>query len=153
MINILYTVLLFNALIIFFKLFQKYKVNTLQALIINYATAAICSFFYINNKIYLQQIISSEWIYHAVLIGLLFIITFYFFAYGIQKIGISTTTIANKMSLIIPVAVSLILYPDDALTIPKATAFILSIYGIYLCSTESGKIKFNTKYLWIILFN
>ena len=44
-------------------------------------------------------------------------ISFYLFSYGIQKIGISITTISSKMSVIIPVSTALILYPNEIFAI------------------------------------
>ena len=59
--NIIYTVLLFNLLIILFKLFDKYNVDNLQALTVNYATASIfCYYFLLDNK-NINQIINQPW--------------------------------------------------------------------------------------------
>jgi len=151
MINIVYTILLFNILIIVFKMFKKYKVDNLQGLIVNYLTAAICSYFFLEQDFLLDDILQSDWIYHAIIIGSLFIIVFNFYAFGIQKVGIAVTTVANKMSLIIPVCAALILYPNEEFTSLKGIAFILALVGIYLSSTKSGKLSFDKKYLWLII--
>ena len=152
MINIVYTILLFNILIIVFKMFKKYKVDNLQGLIVNYLTAAICSYFFLEQDFLLDDILQSDWIYHAIIIGSLFIIVFNFYAFGIQKVGITVTTVANKMSLIIPVCAALILYPEkESFTILKGIAFFLALVGIYLSTTKSGKLKFNKKYIWLII--
>ena len=150
--NIIYTILLFNILIVVFKMFQKYKVDNLQALIVNYFTAAICSYFLIGHSFTFNHILESDWLYHAIIIGTLFIIVFNFFSLGIQHVGISVTTVANKMSLIIPVCAAFILYPaKDSITLIKIVAFFLAFVGIYLSSTQDGKITFNKKYLWLII--
>ena len=152
MINIIYTILLFNILIIIFKMFEKYKVDNLQALIVNYLTAAGCSYFFLEQDLSLNRVLNSDWLYHALIIGTLFIIVFNFYALGTQKVGIAVTTVANKMSLIIPVCAALILYPEnntfDAL---KGIAFFLALAGIYLSSTKGGKLSFDKKYLWLII--
>ena len=152
MINIVYTILLFNILIIVFKMFKKYKVDNLQGLIVNYLTAAICSYFFLEQDFLLDDILQSDWIYHAIIIGSLFIIVFNFYAFGIQKVGIAVTTVANKMSLIIPVCAALILYPENnTFNELKGIAFFLALAGIYLSSTKAGKLSFNKKYLWLII--
>ncbi len=152
MINIIYTILLFNVLIIVFKMFEKYKVDNLQGLIVNYLTAAICSFFFLEQDFSLDYILQSDWLYHAIIIGTLFIVVFNFYAFGTQKVGISVTTVANKMSLIIPVCAALILYSEentfDGL---KIIAFFLALVGIYLSAIIGGKLTFNIKYLWLII--
>ena len=150
MINIIYTILLFNILIIIFKMFEKYNIDNLQALIINYLTAATCSYFFIKEDISVDVIINSEWMYHAIIIGALFIVVFNFYAYGIQKVGIVITTVANKMSLIIPVCAAIILY-SDSLTYLKGIASLLALSGIYLSSTKGGGLSFDKKYLWLII--
>ena len=71
---------------------------------------------------------------------------------GIQKVGISTTTIANKMSVIIPVGVALTLYPENNFDILKTVAFLLALFGIYLSVTKDNKLAVNKKYLGLILF-
>ena len=95
--------------------------------------------------------LSAPWAYYSIIIGFIFIVVFNFYAYGTQKVGISVTTVANKMSLIIPVCAALILYPDDKLTLLKTTGFILALIAIYLSATKGGKLNFNKKYLWLIV--
>ena len=151
MINIIYTILLFNILIIAFKMFERYKVDNLQGLIVNYLTAAGCSYFFLEQDFSLNHVLNSEWLYHAVIIGTLFIIVFNFYALGTQKVGIAVTTVSNKMSLIIPVCAALILYPNEEFTSLKGIAFFLALVGIYLSSTKKGKLSFNKKYLWLII--
>ena len=131
-------------------MFKKYKVDNLQGLIINYLTAATCSYFFIKEDVSVDVILNSEWMYHAMIIGALFIVVFNFYAYGIQKVGIAITTVANKMSLIIPVCAAIILY-GDSFTYLKGIAFFLALSGIYLSSTKGGGLSFDKKYLWLII--
>jgi hypothetical protein len=151
MIYIVYTVLLFNLLIIIFKFFEKFKVDNLQALIFNYFTAAVCGYLFSDKSISFSTIINAQWIYHAMILGFLFIVIFNFYAFGTQKVGIAVSTVANKMSLIIPVSVVLIMDPGDHLTVLKTIGFVLALIGIYLASTNNGQLSFNKKYLWLIL--
>ena len=150
MINIFYTIFLFNILIVLFKFFQKYNINTLQALIFNYLTAGLFSFLFFKKQINLEYVLSSGWINHAIIIGFLFIIVFNLFALSTHKIGISITTIANKMSVIIPVIAAIIIY-DHTLTYLKVVAFILALTGIYFSSTNERKLSFDKKHLWLII--
>jgi len=150
MLEIFYTIVLFNILIIIFKMFEKYNINILQALIFNYMTAGMCSYFFLESDFSLEYIFSSGWLFHAIVIGTLFIVVFVFYGFGTQKVGISITTVANKMSLIIPVFAAIILY-EDVFTYLKALAFFLALVGIYLSSTRAGKLGFDKKYLWLII--
>jgi drug/metabolite transporter (DMT)-like permease len=151
MIDIVLTIVAFNILIIFFKLFPKYEINNLQALIVNYFVAGSLSLYFSEQNFSLDYILSSSWIYHAIVIGVLFIVTFNLYATGTQKVGIAITTIANKLSLLIPVGVALILYPNEQISYLKIIGFILAIVGIYLSSTQQKKLAFDKKYIWLIV--
>ena len=151
MISILLTILAFNVLIVIFKFYDRFKVDNLQALIVNYIVAGGLSIYFSAEPFKILTVVQEPWIYHSIAIGILFIVVFNFYAFGTQKVGIAVTTIANKLSLIIPVAVALVLYPDDHLTILKAAGFVLAILGIYFSSTKSGKLAFDVKYLWLII--
>ena len=151
MIDIILTILIFNVMIMVLKSFSKFKIDNLQALIVNYLLAGILGIFLSDEKFSINYILSAPWIYHAIIIGILFIVVFNFYAKGTQKIGIAVTTVANKLSLLIPVAVAIILYPGESFSIIKGVGFVLAILGIYLASTEKGKLSFDKKYLWLII--
>lgn len=151
MINILITVVLFNLLIIIFKLFNKYNVDNLQALIVNYLTAGILGVLNSSKAISFNYVFNSEWLIHALIVGSLFIIVFNFYAIGTQKVGISISTVANKMSLIIPVGFALAFYPNPNISFYTLLAFALALAGIYLSSTKNGKLSFDKKYLGLIV--
>ena len=151
MIYVFLTIVVFNLLIVIFKLFARFKVDNLQALIVNYITAGTIGFILLKEPINMQHILSAPWLYHAMAIGFLFIVVFNFYAFGTQKVGIAITTVANKMSLVIPVAAALILEENDNISTEKIIGFILALIGIYLASTKGGKLSFNIKYLWLII--
>ena len=150
MIYIAITVFLFNILVVFFKLFEKYNINNLQALIANYVISACLAFYFIEDSINIQNIIKSDWLIHSVLIGILFITIFNLYAFCIQKVGITITSVINKMSFIIPVIASTILYKNEFFSLYLVIGIILALIGIYLSSTSSSSFKFNKKYLWLI---
>ncbi len=151
MIDIVLTIAAFNILIIFFKLFPKFGIDNLQALIINYFVAGGLSLYFSEQVFSIHHILNSAWIYHAVIIGVLFIVTFNLYAVGTQKVGIAITTIANKLSLLIPVGIALIVYPNEQITWLKVIGFIMAIVGIYLSSTQQKKLSFDTKFIWLII--
>jgi drug/metabolite transporter (DMT)-like permease len=151
MIDIILTILAFNILIIIFKFFDKLKIDNLQALIVNYITAGFCALLFTKQSIVVSEVLHSNYIYHAIAIGFLFIIVFNFYATGTQKVGIAITTVANKLSLFIPVAVAIVLYPNEQLSIAKLIAFVLAAISIYLSSTKNKKLNFDKKYLWLII--
>ncbi len=149
MYSIIYTILLFNILIICFKLFEKFKVDNLQALITNYAVCAFFSLLLIETDFSIIEVIKKQWIYHALTLGSLFIIVFNLYAYGVQKIGIATTTLYSRMSLIIPVFTAIILYPEEKLNSLQIGALFLAFIGIIFASIVKQRINLKKKYLLI----
>ena len=106
MIDLFISVLLFNILVIFFKLFEKYKIDNLQALITNYIVSFLISCSLIKKDLVFTDFHNQIWFSHALIIGILFISIFNLYAYSTQKIGIALTSVNNKMSFIIPVIAS-----------------------------------------------
>ena len=153
MIDIIYTTITFSSMLVLFKYFGKYGVNNLQAIIVNYFTAGTLSLIVAHNndiKISLPDIIYSTYIIPSLIIGFLFIVTFNLLAFGTQKIGIAISTVANKMSMIIPVIIGISLF-SEKLGIFKLIGIVLAISAIYMTSTKSGKLSFDKKFLPIIL--
>lgn len=153
MIDIIYTTITFSSMLVLFKYFGKYGVNNLQAIIVNYFTAGTLSLIVAHNndiKISLTDIIYSTYIIPSLIIGFLFIVTFNLLAFGTQKIGIAISTVANKMSMIIPVIIGISLF-SEKLGMFKLIGIVLAISAIYMTSTKSGKLSFDKKFLPIIL--
>ena len=150
MIYIAISILLFNLLVVFFKLFEKYNVDNLQALIANYFTSGILSLLLLNENDILVSSLNSEWFIHAIILGILFISIFNIYALGVQKIGVATTSVINKMSFIIPVIFSIVFYENEVFSINIFFGVLLALIGIYLSSTNNSSFNFENKYLWII---
>ncbi|MBT6745854.1 MAG: DMT family transporter [Flavobacteriales bacterium] len=150
MISIILTILLFSLLVIFFKLFERFNVISLHAISINYLFAAGWGFVFAMQPFNIIDILDSKWIYHAMVIGCMFIFVFNLLALGTQKVGIAVATVANKMSLVIPVIFSLFFYASDTVNFMKIVGISLALAGVYFSSTEGGKLAFDKRYLWLI---
>ena len=154
MIDIILTIITFSSMLIIFKYFELFKINNLQAIIVNYITAGFLALFADKNfsisNFSISNVIYSEFIFQALIIGVLFIITFNLVAFGTQKIGIAITTVSNKMSMIIPVLVGLFIFNEDKNLI-KLSGVILAILAIYFSCSKNGKLSFEKKYLFIII--
>ena len=151
MIYILISILLFNILVVFFKLFEKYNVDNLQALISNYFTSAILSFILLDNYKKISYQFEYDWIFHALILGGLFISIFNIYAFSTQKVGITTTSVINKMSFMIPVIFSILFYENEKFAFNILIGVCLAIIGIYLSSTNKRSFNFDKQYIWLLL--
>jgi len=128
---------------VIFKLFQRYEVNTLQAIIINYFFACLVGFFGFINQTDLTVVPSKLWFPGTLILGGLFISEFYLAAITTQRSGLSVVSVATKMSVAIPVFFGIILYNESTGFI-KITGIFLALAAVYLTSiksTEGIKIK------------
>ena len=150
MLNLILVILIFNFMLMLMKLFKRYNVDNLQAIIVNYFTAGLMGMILMEGEWSFGGILKSDWIYYAFAVGLLFILTFNLLATATQTVGLAVATVANKMSVVIPIAAAFILY-HDVPTLVKITGILLALLGIYLTSTDKGKLSFDRKYLWLVV--
>ncbi|GAB4448996.1 MAG: DMT family transporter [Bacteroidales bacterium] len=150
MIFLLLAILSSTFIFVLFKLFPHFHVNTYQAIVLNYLTAGIAGFVINKNYKLLNGIFDYKWIYYALFIGILLLLTFLLIKYSTQNIGVSITTVACKMSVVIPVAFSII-YDHEKIYLTKVVAIILAVFSIFLL-VKREKNKTITKTGWWILF-
>lgn len=127
------------AIFIVFKAFEKYKVNTFTAIVINYLIAGITGFSTLGETASVDHLQQAPWLLNAVFLGLVFISLFNIMALTAQKLGPSVASIANKMALIIPVTFALFFYNDSA-GVLKIAGILLALVGVYL-ATHKEKVK------------
>lgn len=130
---------------------SRFSVNNLQAIVINYFVAGFCGIFAVEQHISIEQTLNADWLLHAATIGICFITVFNALALGTQKVGLAVSTVANKMSLVVPILAGFIIY-GESVEWMKVLAVILAILGIYFSSTNNGRISFSRKYIPLILF-
>ena len=135
------TVVLNAYLLVAFKVFERYKVDNLQAIVANYWVCVITGSLFIGHLPIGAASSDQPWFLWSLVMGGAFIAIFNLIAYCTKKDGVTTTTIANKLSLVIPVAFALWLY-DEELSISKGLGILLAAPAVYLSSRskdESGK--------------
>jgi drug/metabolite transporter (DMT)-like permease len=153
-ITLLIASLLSALLYVILKYFQKWNIYNLHGLTFNYITAATFSFFsnYEENSALLPQV--PDFLPFTILIGCLFISVFYIAALTAQKCGIAVTSIAGKMSMVVPIIMSFWLY-GDKITIIKVIGILLALTAVVLSSIrKENKTESTTatasKWLWIL---
>ncbi len=130
-----------------FKLVAKNQVNIIQTIVVNYTICVIIGLFVQGSFPSLNDIIYNQWFTHALMIGGLFISVFYLTALTVKYSGVAVASIANKLSLIIPVIASYFLY-QDTFTWVKILGIILALLAVVLAAykQESEHHKHNFNY-------
>ncbi len=154
MIFVVFSILSSAAIYIIFKFLERFKINTFNVIIINYITAAILGLLLTKTQVDIFSIYKNAWFPYSIIIGILFIMTFVLIAKSSQIVGIAITSVSNKMSVIIPIAVSIIIDPLDVLTNLKAIGIIMAILAVFLSVYRKRKVEFDPRniYIPIILF-
>jgi drug/metabolite transporter (DMT)-like permease len=132
------TILLNVVISAIFKMFPKYGINTLQAIVVNYCVCVITGSLFIGALPFNVAAIHTTWFPWALLMGIGFICIFNLLAYSTRVDGITTTIIANKLSLVIPALFSVILY-HEAVGIGKIAGIILAFPAVYLTTRIKGE--------------
>jgi len=153
LIYLLLSIIASTLIFIIFKLFDKYRINTLQAIVVNYFTACFFGIFMYDKPIDVNDIIASKWIYGAVGLGFLFIAIFNVMALTAQRKGLSVASVASKMSVIIPVIFGIYVY-HESIGAQKIIGIVLALVSVYLSSVKSKTLDNPAKGLWlpILLF-
>jgi len=119
-----------------FKLFARFKINILHAIVVNYITASVCGLFSFSGQVNISEFPQYSWFYYTVLLGTFFIGVFNLMAITTQRSGLSVVSVATKMSLVIPIIFGL-LYYNESLGIIKFAGILLALLSVYLTSIKS----------------
>lgn len=120
-----------------FKLFRRYEINTMQAIIVNYFIACSVGYFGFIKDVNISEIPSKPWFYGTLILGFLFIIVFNLAAITTQRSGLSVVSVATKMSVALPVLFG-ILYFKESAGIFKIIGIVLALIAVYLSSIKDN---------------
>ena len=113
MIALTLSILSSTTIYVVFKLFPKYQINTLHAIVINYLVATACGIILQPSAIDLGQTFQYSWFPFALALGVLFITVFNLMGITAQRSGLSVVSVAAKMSVVIPILFGLIYYHES----------------------------------------
>ena len=152
MISLVLSIIASTFIFVLFRLFARYSINTLQAIVVNYFVACICGIIGYQNSIELSAIPKYDWFYYTVALGALFIIVFNLMATTTQRSGLSVVSVATKMALVIPIGFGLWYY-QEPLGPFKAIGIILALAAVYLVSVKNpnGVILQNRNLMFPVL--
>jgi len=143
-----------TGIFIIFKILDRLSIPSFPVIVINYLTATLLGFLINAGEVSLDSLRQTGWLPMSMLIGVMFILMFFLIAFSSQKAGISVTTVASKMSVVFPIAFSMILDSSDHLTLIKALAIAVAFGGVLLTiyKPEKGKLDRAVVYIPLLLF-
>lgn len=152
MIYLFLSIISTSAIFIIFKWLGRLKTNTFLVIVLNYLFAGMIGWG-LEGGLFVEKVLNSNWMIETVLLGSSFVGMFYLMAITTQRAGTSSSVVANKMSVIIPVIAAIFLYNDDV-SFLKVAGIILAMLGILLVTRNKGaENRWNKNfYLLILLF-
>lgn len=150
MIYLLLCILCSSVLYPIFKKFEQYGISLLQAIVVNYIVAGSLGFVlaYSTNPLSIYEVSGSSWFYVVIMLGLMFISIFNLLGLSAQKAGVSVTSVANKLSVVLPVLFGFIFLHEKA-DASKITGIVLALLALYLTLHKKEKSQQNSK--WLVL--
>ena len=138
MIYLLLSIIASTIIFIIFKLFEKFNINILQAIVVNYCIAFTTGILAYKGTITISQLPNLDWFYYTLVLGALFIIVFNLMAITTQRSGLSVVAVATKMSVVIPVLFGLLYYNENLGAI-KLFGIGIALIAVYLTSNKSDQ--------------
>ncbi len=151
MINILSALLFSTLIMVSFKLFERYRIDTIQAITVNYIVAVLFGIISYQGNSETTTIISLPWLFHGILIGIFFIVVFFIFAISSQKVGIAITAVSSKMSVVIPIMTGILILKNDYLNLPKVIGILMALIAFYLTFKRKEKVNLKKGYFLLPL--
>lgn len=138
---------LFSSLIfVIFKLYTRFNVQTLYAIITNYVVAGTVGIIAYNGSIHLEEIQQKSWFLGALVLGILFILVFNIMAATSQRLGVSVASVATKMSFVLPAITGVFLYHEQLGTW-KVLGILIALIAVYLSSIKKTGTAFKLEHL------
>lgn len=137
MLDLIVSVLCSTLILVIFKLYDTYGIQTLYAIIVNYLVACCTGLFFYKGPTALSALFGKDWIWGTLALGVLFISIFNVIAKTSQIAGVSVASVATKMSLVIPVIFGVFLY-QERLSAIQVLGIFLALGAVYFTAVKAG---------------
>lgn len=138
MIFLIAAVFFSSCIVLTFKFIDRFRLDLLQAISVNYLLAATWGFFYTSDFFATANLPDIPWISYAIGSGLLFILTFLMFGLSTRQVGIAMTGVSGKMSVVLPVFTGFIVF-SEVLGMVRIAGILLALLAFYLTFKPEGR--------------
>ena len=143
MIYLLLAALCSLSLVVIFKLFEKYQIESFQAIVFNYIVCVTTGCIVDGIFPFHGQIHQEPWFLALGTLGLLFISGFYIASQAVKYFGIAIASVAQRMSIVISVTFA-ILFFGEAAPILKVLGILTALLSVILINIPPKK-EINTE--------
>lgn len=144
------SIVLTSYLTLSFKVLERLRINTFQAIVFNYLACVITGSLFNGYFPVNAAAAGQPWFAWALLMGCLFISIFNVIGFTTQQLGVSVASVANKLSLVIPFVFSIYLY-NETLTVLKLLGILLALAAVYLTVKKGGSDTGLPRNKWLLI--
>lgn len=121
-----------SMIVVTFKLFDRFKVDSIQAITLNYIIALLIGSQTLGMA-GLNEFVTTRhtWVPFAILNGFLFIVVLLSFAASTKAVGIAITSVSSKTSVVLPVSMGFLLL-HEGFGYLKMLGIVVALVAIYL---------------------
>lgn len=123
-------------LAVIFRLLPRFGVTNLYAIVINYFTCFSVGSLIHGAPTVHTGITQETWFPYALFLSLTFILFFNVNAYTIQKVGMVVTSVFQKLSLVAPAMLGIVMFGESG-SFSKYLALVLTLVAILMISYTS----------------
>ena len=128
---ILLASIFFNtAILVAFKYFAQFKVDTYKAIIFNYLVCVVMGMVF-TSSVPLVSAIGEPYLPYMVFLGIFFVFGFYVAAQTVQYFGLTVTSILQRTSMVLTVIYAIIVF-NESFGLTKFLAIVLAIAAVVL---------------------
>lgn len=142
MVYLLLSIICTSIIFLIFRYIGGQQINTFHTIVSNYFFCFLTSLFFLPGDLYFElRTAGNQFYLIGFLIGILFIIIFFFIARTTQIFGVGAGTITSRMSLVIPAIFSIMAYhePVNVVKVIGIFAALLAIY--FTIYKRNGKLE------------
>ena len=141
-------------ILVVFKIAERLNINTLSIILINYIVACLAGFFLFRGEGGLSGRFSPGSIAFMVGLGVLLVVVFRLVGLSTQRAGIAATSVASKMSVVLPILFSIWIDPNDKLTPTKLAGILVALVAVILSvyRNDNPRDSLRKIYLPVLIF-
>ena len=125
-----------------FKMFEKFKVDTFYAIVVNYFVCVLVGLNFIPS-FSLEAQTSWGFLPLGLLLGVMFISLFFLIGITTQKMGVSVATVAMKLGYVLPIILAFTIY-QESISAFKIAGIILTIFAVIFTSIKQTDNELTT---------
>jgi drug/metabolite transporter (DMT)-like permease len=130
-------IILTSYLTLSFKVLERLRISNFPSIVFNY-WACVGTGYLVTGVPPFEGGFAQPWMPWAALMGLLFVTLLNMMAFSAQRINVAVTSVATKLSLVIPFLIAIPLY-GEKVGLWQSVGVVLALTGVWLiCWPQSG---------------